>query len=176
MATAVLAVLPRVAAAHPEDALVQRAFLTLRAHDVVIELDLTPGHRVAPLLLEEIDANGDGALDAAERVRYEQWVHREIGLHLSGGRLALVRGQSRWPTIDALRSGDGVIHLVFRARIGARAGGAQTVVFQNRHVPLPSIYLSTATVGPAQLPVLGLRRTVRQDELTIDTRLPGHRG
>jgi hypothetical protein len=49
-----------VAFAHPVDECVQAAYLKLGPDSLELELDLTPGERVAPQMLKLIDQNQDG--------------------------------------------------------------------------------------------------------------------
>src|SRR5215475_3976813 len=81
--------------AHRIDEYLQAARLAIAADRVTLQMDLTPGVDVAPLIFALINTNHDGMISQAEGRAYTSQLIKEIVLDLDGHRqrLSLVRAQ-----------------------------------------------------------------------------------
>lgn len=124
------------AAAHRLDEYLQATLIGVTRGGIELEIQLTPGVAVLPVLMAAIDQDGDGRISAEEERAYAGRVLREVELRVNGARAPLRLMESSFPTVEAMREGLGTIRIKLRA-----AGGGQEVRFENRHMPQISVYL-----------------------------------
>ncbi|SDM51546.1 HoxN/HupN/NixA family nickel/cobalt transporter [Allokutzneria albata] len=120
------------AQAHPSDEIIQQAYLTPTSDGVTIQLDLTPGVLVAPRFSAELDINGDGRLDAGEVDTHAAAVRSALHAKADDKPLTLTLTDRRYPPLELLRAGGGVITVVLTAPLPAGAG---TVTFTDNYEP-----------------------------------------
>ena len=155
--------------AHRLDEYAQAALLNLDRDRVRLDLELTPGVSVAPIVLRRIDADGDGAITPAEVERYGRDVLSELELQLDGRAVGLQLERADAAPVAELRDGVGAIRLTAIGVIGEVAAGRRRLSFANAHEPGMSVYLVNALVPahPAAT-VVAQTRDVRQQSVRID--------
>jgi hypothetical protein len=164
----VLAVLLAVGAAfaHPVDECVEAAYLTLGTDSLELELDLTPGERVAVQMLDLIDQNRDGQMDRPEVQRYAERVLEDLDLNVDGKSQTLKLESVLPPSTQAFLDGGGTIKLVARADLTAEAG-SHTLEFRNSHAPVKSGYLANVFVQSGEVKVLEQQRDATQQVFQV---------
>jgi hypothetical protein len=138
------------AAAHRLDEYLQATLIGVTRDGTDVEIALTPGVAMLPVLMGVIDQDRDGRISAGEERAYVGRVTREVELRVDGvpARLSLV--SSEFPTMEAMREGLGTIRMKLHA---ARIGHA--LRFENWHLPQVSVYLVNCLADPAAGLVVG---------------------
>ena len=158
--------------AHRLDEYLQAARIDVARDRIVVELDLTPGVAISPVLLPAIDRDGDGAVSAAEADAYATDVLDSLTLTLDGRVVALDVAERRVPSVDAMRAGVGTIQLAAIGRVPDTAGGRHQITFRNAHRPDIGVYLANALVPrDARIEIASQQRDPQQRELRIDYRV-----
>jgi hypothetical protein len=157
------------ASAHRLDEYLQAARVAIDSDRVEVGLDLTPGVEVAEVILADIDRDRDDVLSPAEQRAYAVTVMNELALEIDGAPLRMALTASSFPSIDAVRRGEGAIHLSTVAMLPVLSSGAHHLSFRNAHHPQGSVYLANALVPSTGLvTVTAQRRDPNQAQLTID--------
>jgi hypothetical protein len=157
------------ASAHRLDEYLQAARIEIDAGRVELELALTPGVMVAGGVIADIDRDRDGSLSPREQQSYATRVLSAIDLEADGRPLDVHAAASSFPDVDAVRRGEGTIHLRSNAVLPSQSPGAHRLVFRNTHRRDVSVYLANAVVpASARFRITAQRRDVDQRELTID--------
>jgi hypothetical protein len=133
-----------LASAHRLDEYLQATLIGVTRDGIDVELHLTPGVAMLPVLIPLIDQDRDGQISAIEEHSYVDRVMREVELRVDGRSAPLSLIDSSFPTLDAMRQGLGTIVIKLRA---ARSG--HEVRFENRHLPQISAYLVNCLAAPA---------------------------
>ena len=154
--------------AHRLDEYLQAARIDLQRDAVLIEMVLTPGAEIADSVVAALDRDSNAQLSRDEQDTYARDVVQLLRLTVDGIPLPLQVSSSTFPTIDALRSGEGMIRLRLQARHDALADGGHRLSFSNGYWVRHSVYLANA-LAPAStdIAVAEQRRTPDQRELTI---------
>ena len=121
-----------------------------------MEIQLTPGVQMLPVLMAVIDQDRDGRISPEEERAYVGRVAREVELRVDGVPAPLSLIESTFPTIEAMREGLGTIRMKLRT---ARSG--HELRFENRHLPQVSVYLVNCLAAPSDGPVV--RRQERDE-------------
>jgi hypothetical protein len=124
------------AAAHRLDEYLQATLIGVTRDGVEVEVNLTPGVAVLPVVMAVIDRNRDGQISPEEEQSYAAEVVRDLELEMDGRPEPLRLIESHFPSMDAMREGLGSIRLNLRAD---RAG--HELRFENHHLPQVSVYL-----------------------------------
>src|SRR3954465_13899676 len=124
------------AAAHRLDEYLQATLIGVTRDGIDVEIQLTPGVAMLPVLMAVIDQDRDGRISSAEERAYGGRVAREVELRVDGAPAPLSLSESKFPTIEAMREGLGAIRIKLRT---VRAG--HELRFENRHLPQLSAYL-----------------------------------
>jgi hypothetical protein len=143
-----VAVLPHLAIAHPVDEIVQGAYLTLAPGEVRLELDVTPGSKVAGAVLKSLDANADKTVTDAEARAYAGRVLAQSTLALDGVTAPWTLDRVSAPPYQNLQTGNGVLKIYAVAKRPDRAG-ARTMSYQNRYQPAKSQCIANVFLQPA---------------------------
>lgn len=163
---------PRTAAAHAEH-YAQSAYLRLDLDHVNVELDLSPGSKVAGEVVKAIDTNHDGQIDDAEGRAYAGVVLAALALRIDGEPRALTLTEARYPPAAHLATGEDKLSLAFVAAFPALAPGPHQVQFSNGHRPVASAYLAH-TFTETKRVILGKQtRDATNQELTADYSVVG---
>jgi hypothetical protein len=132
------------AAAHRLDEYLQATLIGVTRDGIDVEIQLTPGVAMLPVLMAVIDQDGDGRISAGEERAYVGRVAREVELRVDGVPAPLSLIESKFPTIEAMQEGLGTIQIKLRA---ARSG--HELRFENRHLPQVSAYLVNCLSAPS---------------------------
>ena len=132
------------AAAHRLDEYLQATLIGVTRDGTDVEIRLTPGVAMLPVLMAVIDQNRDGRISSAEERAYVGRVAREVELRVDGVPAPLSLIESKFPAIEAMREGLGTIVIKMRT---ARSG--HQLRFENRHLPQVSAYLVNCLAAPA---------------------------
>jgi hypothetical protein len=161
--------------AHPVDECVQAAYLKLGPDALELELDLTPGERVAAQMLDLIDQNRDGQMDQSEVQRYGERVLEDLHLNVDDRSQTLKLESVLPPSTQTFLDGGGTIKLVARADLRTDAG-SHTLRFRNAHAPVKSGYLANIFVQSGEVKILEQQRDATQQEFlvryTLEARAP----
>jgi hypothetical protein len=132
------------AAAHRLDEYLQATLIGVTQGGIDVEIHLTPGVAMLPVLMAVIDRDRDGRISPEEAQAYVGRVAREVELRVDGAPAPLSLIESSFPALKAMREGLGVIVIKLRA---ARSGHA--LRFENRHLPQVSAYLVNCLAAPS---------------------------
>lgn len=159
---------PRAAAGHRLDEYLQATRVSIAPDRVVLEIDLTPGVDVAPMIFAEINTDGDGRISAAEGRAYANQVLEDVVLELDGRRQPLTLVGSRFPSYQEMSSGLGTIRIEARSGVWAGDRGRHLLVYRNDHSPDRGVYLVNA-LAPAnrQIEITEQHRDVLQRGLRL---------
>ena len=144
---ALLLLLGGLAGAHPVDEVVQGAYLTLAPGKVLLELDLTPGEKVAGSVLGALDANADGQVSAAEERAYAARVLGQSSLTLGGAAAKWTLDTVTVPPLNILKVGGDTLKIYASAK-RPDVAGKQTLGYQNRYQPAKSQYIANIFLQP----------------------------
>ena len=154
--------------AHRLDEYLQAARIDLQRDAVLIEMVLTPGAEIADSVVAALDRDGDAQLSRDEQDSYARDVIQLLRLTVDEISLPLQVSSSTFPTIDALRNGEGMIRLRLRAPHDALVDGAHRLSFSNGYFARHGVYLANALAPvSADIAVAEQRRTSDQRQLTI---------
>jgi hypothetical protein len=132
------------AAAHRLDEYLQATLIGVTRDGIDVEIHLTPGVAMLPVLMAVIDQDGDGRISPEEERAYAGRVAREVELRVDGVAAPLWLTESNFPTLEAMREGLGTIRMKLHT---ARSGHA--LHFENRHLPQVSVYLVNCLAAPS---------------------------
>jgi hypothetical protein len=132
------------ASAHRTDEYLQATLIDLTPSGVDVQVDLTPGVAVLPVIMTVIDQNADGAISREEQRAYANRVATDLELWIDGQKTALTLIDSRFPSLEQMRAGLGMIRL----KLHATSAGHE-LRFENRHLPQVSVYLVNCVAEPA---------------------------
>jgi hypothetical protein len=138
------------AAAHRLDEYLQATLIGVTRDGVDVEIHLTPGVAMLPVLMAAIDQDRDGRISSGEERAYAGRVSREVELRVDGVPAPLSLIESNFPPLEAMREGLGTIGIKLRT---ARRG--RELRFENRHLPQVSVYLVNCLAAPADGLVVG---------------------
>ena len=141
------ALLVSPAAAHPQDEVVQGAYLTLAPGEVRVELDITPGPQVAEALLRALDAHADQYITDAEARDYAESVLRQSTLMLDEMALSWRLEKVRVPPYGTLALAADTIRIYAVARRPDRAG-THRLSYENRYAPAKSQVTANVFLQP----------------------------
>src|SRR5258706_4604569 len=134
--------LVRDAAAHRLDEYLQATLIGVTLDGIDVEIQLTPGVAMLPVLMAAIDQDRDGRISPEEARAYIGRVAREVELRVDGVPAPLRLIESTFPAIEAMREGVGTI----RMKLGTSRSGHE-LRFENRHLPQISVYLVNCLAG-----------------------------
>ena len=162
------------ARAHRLDEYLQASRLAIDPDRVSIELDLTPGIAIAGVVIRDIDADASGSIDPAEARAYSQRALRAISLGIDGAPLDLQVIDRVYPSIDAMKAGQGTIRLRLAATLPRLASGAHRLQYRNTHRTDIAVYLANAMMPMTdRIAVHAQQRDVDQREIVIEYELRG---
>ncbi len=167
---ALLILLATPATAHRLDEYLQASLLSLSRDRVHVQLDLTPGVAVLPQVLAAIDTDRDGTTSETERSAYVARALEYLSLAVDGEPARLQLVSSRFPKIEEMKEGLGVIRLELEAEMAlSRLGSSRRVSFENHHQERISAYLVNSLVpqDPA-LRITAQSRDYRQSAYRVD--------
>ena len=152
------------AAAHRLDEYLQATLIGVARNGTDVEIQLTPGVAMLPVLMAVIDQDRDGRISPDEERTYVERVVREVELQLDGAPAPLSLIESRFPTVEAMQEGLGTIRIKLHSpRSGHR------LRFETRHLPQVSVYLVNCLAAPSDgLVVTHQERDEAQKSIAFD--------
>jgi hypothetical protein len=166
---------PRVAA-HRLDEYLLAARIALDPDRVRIELDMTAGVAVAERVIADINRDRTETISADQARAYVASVRRAIAVAVDGNPLSVELLDSRFPSVESLRKGEGAIRIELSAAIPPLPPGAHHLLYRNTFRPDIGAYLANALAPSSdRVSITGQRRDVDQRELTVDYVLDGTR-
>ncbi len=137
--------------AHRLDEYLEAAMFSIQKDCVQVQIRLTPGVAVFPIVLANIDTNADGVISETEQRAYAERVRGDMSLTIDGHRLRPRLVSVKFPAIDEVKEGRGEIQLEFEAdlpRNGRRPGNAskRRLIFENHHQSQIAVYLVNCLV------------------------------
>jgi hypothetical protein len=147
------------AAAHRLDEYLQATLIGVSRDGTDVEIQLTPGVAMLPLLMTVIDQNRDGRISPAEQHAYASRIVRDVELRVDGAPAPLSLIETTFPTVEAMREGLGTIRMKLRS---ARSG--HLLRFENRHLPQFSVYLVNCLAAPSEGLVVGQQKRDQQQK------------
>jgi len=136
------------APAHRLDEYLQATLIGVTRGSVDLEIQLTPGVAVLPVVMAEIDRDRDGIISVEEARAYAARVVREVELRVDGRPASLWLVQSTFPDFEEMRQGLGTIRLKLRASRVEGDSAVHELRFINRHLPRVSVYLVNCLAAP----------------------------
>ncbi len=133
------------ASAHRLDEYLQAATIAVGQGSVTLELHLTPGIAIFPILIATIDSNSDDILSPSEASAYARAVQSNLSLTIDGHPVSLDLTNQVFPTVNELREGRGSITLSFQAVLPP-CSTQRSLRFENHHQRPISVYLANALV------------------------------
>ena len=162
------------ARAHRLDEFLQASRLAIDPDRVSIELDLTPGIAIVGVVIRDIDADASGSIDAAEARAYSQRALSAISLGIDGMPLDLQVVDRAYPSIEAMKAGQGTIRLRLAAALPALVAGHHRLQYRNTHRTDIGVYLANALMPATdRIAVHTQQRDVDQREIAIEYELRG---
>ena len=163
------------ASAHRVDEYLQATRISVDRDRVNLELSLTPGVSLAPLVFFWIDTDHDGHISRKEGEAYAQQVLGSLDLNVDDRPVSVTLSEQQFPEFREMNLGVGVVRLRASAKLKGIADGNHRVLYRNTHKPEWSVYLANALVPEDDhIEITEQRRDNTQRELTIDYRiLPG---
>jgi len=139
-AGAILLLAGTTASAHRLDEYLQATIISMEKDRVQIQLRLTPGVAVFPIVAANIDTDADGEISEADHQAYAERVLGDLSLTIDGDRLRLQLVSSKFAKLEEMKEGRGDIELEFEADLPGR-GANRTLIFENQHQSRIAAYL-----------------------------------
>lgn len=166
-----LSLAPR-ASAHRVDEYLQAAFLSVEPDRLHVDLYLTPGIAVLPVVLPVIDTDRDGTLSPAEQQAYVRQILRDLTFTLDGQPLTPQIVSFSFPPLADLRDGLGDIHLELAAALPP-GGPARHLTLENRHQSALAAYQVNSLVSSdSSIRLVAQHRNESQSSYTLDYTQP----
>jgi hypothetical protein len=174
LAVTLLAVFATNGFAHRLDEYLQATRIAIEPDRILLDLDLTPGAEVADGIFEVIDRDHDGKLSVIERTKYTQAVVNSLFLAIDGRTYVLSIQNARFPTLDEMRLGEGVIRLRATALLAGVEHGQHRLMFTNGHRADIGVYLVNALVPDGdRIHITGQFRDALQREFVLSYSFSG---
>jgi hypothetical protein len=138
-AAALLSAIASPGFAHRLDEYLQNTIVSVEKHRLHAQIILTPGVAVFPMLVAQIDTDGNGEISEAEQRTYASRVLRDLSLAVDGERLRPREVSKRFPPMGDIREGRGEIQLDFEAELPP-GGRNRKLSLENRHESRISAY------------------------------------
>jgi hypothetical protein len=162
----ILSMFAATAAAHRLDEYLQASRLLLARDRVVLEMDLTPGVDVAPMIFSLINKNRNGRISEAEGRAYANQVLKEVLLEVDGRRQRLDLVRYEFPAFQEMSAGEGPIRIEARAA-WAGAAGQHLLFYRNDHQPGVGVYLVNALRPESNIEITDQQRDRLQREIRL---------
>ncbi len=119
--------------AHQLDEYLLSTILAVEKTSIRVDMFLTPGVAVLPVVLRSIDADGDGVISPTEQRTYAGRVLRDLSMTVNDARLAPRLVSAKFPTVEEMKEGRGDIHLEFSAALPLHQTAARKFRLENQH-------------------------------------------
>lgn len=135
------------AAAHPVDAAIQGAYVTLMPGAVHLELDLTLGTEVVDVVLRSLDANADQDISDTEARTYAQSVLQQSRLILDGVAATWRLERISVPSYQNLKLQSDTLR-IYAVAPRTDSEGAHSLSYDNRYAPVKSQCIANVFLQP----------------------------
>lgn len=105
------------AGAHTLDEYLEATIISVENDRVQIQIRVTPGVAVFPIVLANIDRDANGVISEAEQRAYAERPLRDLSLTVDGDRLRRRLVSTAFPATKELREGQGEIQFEFNADV-----------------------------------------------------------
>jgi hypothetical protein len=168
LAIAILLLSTARASAHRLDEYLQATLISIANDRLQVEMTLTPGVAVFPIVAADIDTDHDGVISETEQRAYAARVLRDLSLTIDGRPLTPRLLSLQFPTIGEMKEGLGGIRVEFQA--GLPSGGrGRRFVLENRHQTRFGAYLVNCLVPrDAEIQILAQKRNDSQSHYELD--------
>ncbi len=139
-AAAILLSIGMPATAHRLDEYLQATLISVEKNRVQMQVRLTPGVAVFPIVLAIIDTNADGVISESEQGVYAERVVRDLSVTVDGDRLRPRLVSTKFPGTGEIKEGRGEIQLEFSADL-PRHRPNRRLIFENHHQSRIAAYL-----------------------------------
>jgi hypothetical protein len=157
------------AGAHRVDEYLQATRIAMGVDRIDLEIDLTPGMRMASQVAGWIDANGDGSITGTEGNHYGHEMLRSLTLSVDGRSVPISFVGIQVPELRGMQLGTGTIRVRAAAVVPATGAGQHRVLYSNTHRSESSVYLVNALVpADSRIQIHGQRRDTLQHSLTLE--------
>ncbi len=166
---AVLVVLAGAGAgAHQVDEYLQATRVSVGRAGLTVEVDLTPGTRIAPGVVRTIDTDADNVISLLEAETYGRDVLSDLTLELDDRAVEMRLTRIAMPSVEEMRHGIGTIRLRASGDVAAEAG-RHRVHLLNDHAPATSVYMVNALLPDEHgVMVTAQSRDTRQREFRME--------
>lgn len=163
--------------AHRLDEYLQASRIALGRASVTIELDLTPGAAIAPVVFAMIDGDRNGAIADREAEQYLGAVVEALEVSVDGQAVKPRLVRYSMPDWGAVVEGRGSMRLTASAALTEIGPGAHQLLIRNVHRSDIGVYLANALVpDDTAIEISTQRRDDLQHELTIEYRVRATEG
>jgi nickel/cobalt transporter (NicO) family protein len=157
----------RPASAHPVDEYLQSSYITVTPTTIDIELDLSPGVLVAPVVLRQLDADANSTITDPETRAYVDTVMSTLVLDVDGTSRPFAITRIESPEFLTVQAGYGIIK-VFASAAVDNAIGPHQLRFRNGFAPPRATYqVNTFVTDAAAVSVGAQVRDDRQQQLDV---------
>jgi hypothetical protein len=144
-ATTILLSIGTPATAHRLDEYLQATLISVEKNRLLIQVRLTPGVAVLPIVLAMIDTDADGVISESEQRVYAERVVRDVSITVDAERLWPRLISTKFPGTLEMKEGLGEIQLELGADL-PRNGPNRRLVFENHHQSRIAAYLVNSLV------------------------------
>jgi hypothetical protein len=156
------------ALAHRLDEYLQGAIISVGKDRVDAQLTLIPGVAVFPVVVAEIDVDGDGIISAIEQHAYSSRILRDLSLKIDGQVLTPRLVSMRFPAIEEMKAGRGEIQIEFAADLQP-GGPHRKLTFENHHQSRIAAYQVNCLVSrDPDIRILAQNRNYSQSLYELD--------
>lgn len=125
--------------AHRLDEYLQATILSIEKDRLQVQMTLTPGVAVYPIVVAAIDTDADGAISEAEQRAYAERILSDLSLTMNGNPLSPRLVSVNFPALEDMQEGGGEIRLDFDADLPRKAP-KRTLIFENHHQSRIAVY------------------------------------
>jgi hypothetical protein len=164
-----------LARAHRLDEYLQGALVSVEKDRVHVQMTLTPGVAVLPVVLAGIDRDSDGSLSAPEQRSYAVRVLRDLSLKIDGRVLIPRLISQQFSSVAEMNDGLGEVRIEFEADLPA-GGSKRRLVLENHHQSSIAAYQVNCLVPrDRDIRIIAQERNYTQSHYELDYEQAGSR-
>jgi hypothetical protein len=168
LAAVIFLLIGTLALAHRLDEYLQGAIISVGKDRVVAHLTLTPGVAVFPMVVAEIDVDGNGIISDIEQHAYASRILRDLSLKIDGQVLAPRLVSMQFPAIEEMKDGRGQIQIELAADLPPGAA-RRKLAFENHHQNRIAAYQVNCLVSrDPEIQILAQNRNYSQSFYELD--------
>jgi hypothetical protein len=154
--------------AHRLDEYLQATSISIEKDRLQLQMRLTPGVAVFPIVFASIDSDADGVISEAEQRAYAMRVVHDLALTMDGDPLRPRLLSARFPKIEEMKEGLGEIVLDIDVDL-PQGGSNRRLVLENHHQGRIAAYLVNCLAPrDPDIRVTGQRRNYQQSFYQLD--------